>query len=334
MNRLRAAVIGVGSLGRHHARVYREIETTQLVAVADPDYDAVARITEDTLTHGYADFREMLDREELDVISVVVPTEYHHDVAREVIQRGIHVLVEKPIARHPDEGQHLVDLAENHDVTLMVGHIERFNPAIVEIKRRLQQQELGQLLKVHAQRFGPYPVRIKDVGVALDLATHDLDVMSYLLECAVTRIFAETQCDRRDLYEDLVSGLLRFENGVIGVLDINWITPTKVRQLTLLGTLGMYQVDYLTQDIYWYRWGELDDTKWDSLNTLRGNNEGNMVKIHIQKKEPLRAELEAFVNTVAGHEQSPMSGTEALSVLKLAYKLLASAQQHVPIDLC
>jgi predicted dehydrogenase len=128
----------------------------------------------------------------------------------------------------------------------MVGHIERFNPAVVEVKRRLDQHELGQLLKIHAQRLGPYPSRIKDVGVALDLATHDLDIMSYLLNCPATRIFAETQCDRREQYEDLVSGLLRFENGVIGVVDINWVTPTKVRQLRLLGTRhGLSHPGYL-----------------------------------------------------------------------------------------
>ncbi|MBN1562394.1 MAG: Gfo/Idh/MocA family oxidoreductase [Anaerolineae bacterium] len=331
MNKLRAAVIGVGSLGRHHARVYREIDATRLVAIADPDEAARARITEDTVTKGYSDCLDMLDQEELDLVSVVVPTEKHCEVASEVIRRGIHVLVEKPLARHPDEGRQLVELAKEYGVTLMVGHIERFNPAIVEVKRRLEKQELGQLIKVHAQRMGPYPVRIKDVGVALDLASHDLDIMRYLLDSPVTRIFAETQCDRRDTYEDLVSGLLRFENGAIGVLDINWVTPTKVRQLMILGTLGMYRVDYLTQDVYWYRWGELDDTKWDSLSTLRGHNEGNMVQIYVQKKEPLRVELEAFVNAIQEHGPSPMSGEEALTVLQLVYKLLESAQNNTSV---
>lgn len=175
---IKAAVIGVGNMGRNHVRVYAEMEDVELVAVADTDEIAAQRAVHSyRVEKVYADYRDMLDQEQPDIVSIAVPTQLHSEVACEAISRGIHVLIEKPIALTQTEGQQIIDMAATHGIKLMVGHIERFNPAIAEIKRRLDRQELGRVFQVHARRLSPFPGRIQDVGVVLDLATHDIDVL-------------------------------------------------------------------------------------------------------------------------------------------------------------
>lgn len=327
---VRAAVIGIGAMGWNHMRVYAEMEDVELVAVADTEEAAARRATHSHRVNLHTDYRRMLDQEKPDVVSVAVPTEFHAEVACEVISRGIHVLVEKPLALSRTEGQRIIDIAQDQKVKMMIGHIERFNPAIVEIKRRLDKQELGRVFQVHARRLSPFPGRVKDVDVVLDLATHDIDVMRYLLGSEVDRVYAEIERKAHESHQDLLSGLMRFNNGVIGVLDVNWLTPTKVRQLLVLGEGGMYLVDYLTQDLYWYKNSHLGAAS-EALSVFRGVWEGDMVKIHFEKKEPLRAELESFVRAVLEDREPQVNGYDGLVALDLAQKLVESGRRHAPI---
>jgi predicted dehydrogenase len=201
---------------------------------------------------------------------------------------------------------------------------------VVEIKRRLGEQELGRVFQVHARRLSPFPSRVQDVGVILDLASHDIDVMCHLLEADVVRVFAETERKAHASQEDLVSALLRFSNGAIGVLDVNWLTPTKVRQLAVLGSGGMYVADYLTQDVYWYRNNSAVDT-WDSLTVFRGAWEGDMVKLHFPKQEPLLAELRSFVLAVGEDLPPEVSGADGLAIIDLTRTLADSGRMNVPL---
>ena len=330
MTVVKAAVLGAGVMGSNHARVYAEMENVDLCAVADPDETVAHKIARRYRATVYADYRELLDEERPELVSVAVPTRLHAEVACEVLTRGIHVLVEKPLALSLEEGQHIIDVAEHHGVKLAVGHIERFNPAVVEIKRRLQKEELGRIFQLHARRLSPFPGRVQDVGVILDLATHDVDVMRHLLNADVKRVFAETDQKAHFSCEDLVSALLRFSNGVIGVLDVNWLTPTKVRQLAVLGERGMYLADYLTQDVYWYKNRPAADT-WDTLNVFRGAWEGEMVKLHFYKKEPLRAELESFVAAVTEDRKPEVTGEDGLAAMELSMTLIESGQRCMPL---
>ncbi len=330
MSKLRAAVVGAGGIGRHHVRNYREIDAVDLVAVADINPDVLANVTRGYSTSVYTDYLELLDREKPDLVSIALPTQLHHEAALAAIQRGVNVLVEKPIAMTFEEGWAIIEAARQHSVVLMVGHIERFNPAVAEVKRRLDQRELGRVFQVHARRLSPFPARIQDVGVILDLAPHDIDIMRYLLGAEAERLYAETERKVHRDHEDMLSGLIRFDNGTIGVLDINWLTPTKVRQLQVIGEGGMYLVDYLTQDLYWYKNGDLRGT-WDTLTVLRGVWEGDMVKVLINKKEPLRAELEAFVEAVRTGSEPPVSGHDGLVALRLAQKLVEAGSTHQPV---
>jgi predicted dehydrogenase len=319
-------------MGRNHARVYAELESVELAAVADPDQVALNKATRAYRALSYSDYRVMLDREQPDLISIAVPTQHHCEVACEAIRRGIHVLVEKPLALSRAEGEQMITAAATHGVKLMVGHIERFNPAIIELKHRLQQRELGRIFQIHARRLSPFPLRVQDVGVVLDLATHDIDVMRYLIDSAIERVYAEIERKAHQTREDMLSGLLRFENGVVGVLDVNWLTPTKVRQLTLIGEGGMYVADYLTQDVYWYKNSRVAGT-WDTLGVFRDVLEGDTLKIHLQKKEPLRNELEAAIRVVLEDGAPEVSGDDGLAVLGVAEGLVESGRRHTPVYL-
>lgn len=317
-------------MGSNHARIYAEMDDVELAGVADPDALVAQKIARRYGATYYDDYRALLAMESPDVVSVAVPTRLHPEISVDAMSRGSHVLVEKPLALSIEEGQRIIDAADRYGVKLAVGHIERFNPAVVEIKRRLDDQQLGRLFQMHARRLSPFPGRVQDVGVILDLATHDIDVMRHLVGCDVERAFAETDQKAHFSCEDLVSALLRFSNGVIGVLDVNWLTPTKVRQLVVLGEQGMYIADYLTQDVYWYK-NHPAHAAWDTLSGFRGAWEGEMVKLHFDKKEPLCAELESFVAAVRADVDPEVSGDDGLAAIALSMTLIDSGRKGVPL---
>ena len=326
---MRVAVIGAGTMGNHHARVYADMEDVELVGIADVNESAAAKLGHRHRATPYKDFRELLDREKPDLVSIAVPTRLHCEVACEVMGRGVHVLIEKPLAISNAEGRAIVEQAQRCGVNAMVGHIERFNPAVIEIKRRLADGALGRILQVHARRLSPYPGRIEDVGVVLDLATHDIDVIRYLIGSGVERAYAELASRSGSDCDDLLSALLRFDNGVIGVLDVNWLSPTKVRQLSVLGENGILVADYLTQDLYWYQNGAPTET-WGTLAALRGVSEGDMIKIRLDKKEPIQLELREFVASVRENRPPTVPSDDALITLDLTTRLLESGRYHRP----
>lgn len=327
---LKAAVIGVGSMGRHHARVYSELDQVELVAVADANRQVVDWASKRHGGRPYTDYLQMLDAEQPDLISVAVPTDLHHQVACDAMQRGIHVLIEKPLARHMEEGVHLLQLARQQGVVLTVGHIERFNPAIIELKRRLDNGAIGRAFHLNVRRWSPYPKRIRDVGVILDLATHDLDIMPYLVGERVERVYAEADFLLSSDHEDSISAFLRFPNGTLGALDVNWVTPCKVRQLSVTGECGMITVDYLSQDLYIYQ-NDSVTSDWERLTLFTGVSEGDMIRPSIAKREPLRVELESFVAAVVGGHPPLITGQDGLEVLRLANAVADSARTRQPV---
>lgn len=321
---LRAAVIGAGSMGRNHARVYAEMDDAELVAVADPSQEALTKIAQRHRVRTYTDYHTMLEREQLDLVSVVVPTDQHYAVARDTLLAGLPTLIEKPIAASVEQGAELIALAEERGVLLTVGHIERFNPAIIALKRQLDQGALGKVYQVHVRRIGPFPGRIRDVGVVIDLATHDLDIMHYLTDSNVTRLHAEVARRLHNSHEDLLSAVLRFENDIIGVLDINWLTPTKVRELSVIGERGMFVANYLTQDLVLYENDAAPQgSNWHELAVL-GVSEGRMIRFKVSKKEPLREELDAFIAAVRRGCDPAVRGEDGLLALAIAQRLVAA----------
>ncbi len=327
--RLRAGVVGLGMMGRNHVRVWDEaVDGVDLVAVADPDPAAVSRATAGRRARGFDDAARMLAEEELDLVSIVAPTSLHLPVTLAALRAGANVLVEKPIAATRDEAVTMMAAASDAGRMLTVGHIERFNPAIRELRRRLVDGELGRIFQIKATRLGPFPARIRDVGVVVDLAPHDLDIMRYLIGSEPIRIHAETERRIHTEHEDLFNGTMKFANGVIGVLDINWLTPSKRRSLTVTGERGMFLADYIAQDLALFSNPEAEQT-WTQPGgsaPVASVSEGEMTRFSIRRQEPLAVELAEFAAAVRDGGPPPVEPRDAMIALLLARKMVESAE--------
>src|SRR5438046_9518880 len=243
---MRVGVIGVGSMGQNHVRVCSEI--AEIVGIADPDVKA-GGIVSNPFNVPYYTYSTPLLKEELDAVSVCVPTEHHAKVALDVIQAGIPLLVEKPLAATAEEASKVVDAAKRAGVTLAVGHIERHNPAIAVVKRQLQEGQYGDLVTATARRVSSFPGRVRDIGVVMDLGVHEIDIVRYLVGAPVESVFALGGRKIHAAFEDHANILLRFQNGVHGFVDANWLTPMKVRQLALTCLKNFVEVDYTEQSV-------------------------------------------------------------------------------------
>ena len=227
----------------------------------------------------------------------------------------------------------LRDAAEASGIPLMVGHIERFNPAVRELKRRLDAGELGRVIELRARRVGPFAERRRDVGVVHDLATHDIDVLRFLLGCEVEQVQAETQRGLRTEFEDALAGLLRFEDGAVGVLEVNWLTPVKVRELAVLGERGMFVLDYITQELSCYEIVAAVPTAGAGWPASVSGLEGAMTRLPVEREEPLRAELSAFLRTARGLEPPPVSAADGIAAIRVADALVEAARRGEAVRL-
>ncbi len=326
---MRVAVVGAGSMGLNHLRVLHDFpeDEVHLVGVAEIHEPSLATAVRRFHVDGYTNYHQMFEKTSPDLVSVAVPTQTHFEVAAAALSLGCHVLIEKPITATIAEAMELLDLANTRNRKIAVGHVERFNPAVIELKRRIAEGSLGPIFSLHARRLGPFPPRIRDVGVILDLATHDLDVMRSLTGAEIEYVYAESQRRIHETHEDLLLGLVRFSNRAIGVLDVNWLTPTKVRELTVTGERGMYLVNYLSQDLYFYE-NDYTVTTWDALRSLTGVSEGTMSRLKLQKAEPLRLEYEDVLAAVRGDKSPTVTGEDGLAVLRLAHQLIEATQKR------
>lgn len=329
---IRVAVIGVGSMGVNHARVYHELPEAELVAVSDINREALETVSTKLGVPGYDDYGEMLAVEKPEAVSVVVPTTWHERVASKVLQSGAHVLVEKPITATYEEGRRLIECAEVNQRQLMVGHIVRFNPALRALKQKLDAGHLGRIFQIGCCRIGPYPARSQDVSVVIDLAPHDIDIMRYLTGLDPIRVYAETEQRIHTEHEDLLLGLLRFPGGITGSLEINWLTPTKKREIWVLGEHGLFRLDDLTQDLYFYENAQVGGSLWPTLQTLKGVSEGEMTRYALLRYEPLKAELQAFLKAIQEGEPVAVSGKDGLEALRLALALVESGRTHQVVE--
>ena len=325
---IRVAVIGVGSMGRNHARVYNELPEAELLAVSDANERAAHSVGNQFSVRAYSNYGELLEKEKPDAVSIAVPTALHEEVAMAALDVGAHILLEKPIAARIDEGLRIIEKAEQTNRVLMIGHIVRFNPAIQALKDKLQAGELGQIFQIFCRRAGPFPARIQDVGVVIDLAPHDVDIMRFITGKNPTRLYAETERRIHTDHEDLLFGMLHFPDRITGALEINWLTPTKVREVLVLGERGMFRVDDLTQDLYFFENAQAVGVNWSTLATLKGVSEGSMTRFALPRYEPLKAELQAFLKAVNGETQTAVTGEDGLAALRLALALVESGRTH------
>lgn len=318
---LRAGLLGVGMMGRHHARVLREVDGIELVAIADPGGDP----------HGVAGDLEVLpDIESLivagiDIAVVAVPTRFHENAALKLAAAGVHTLVEKPIAHTLEAGQRMVDAFAEAGLVGAVGHIERFNPALQELRRRVEAGELGAVYQVATRRQGPFPSRIADVGVAKDLASHDVDLTAWVVQSDYERIFAQTAFKSGREHEDMITITGRTVSGVIVNNIVNWLSPMKERLTVVTGEKGAFIADTSTGDLTFYANGTIP-LEWESVSSFRGVSEGDVTRYAFAKREPLRVEHEAFRDAVLGNETDVVTMEQGLRALQVVETALESAR--------
>jgi UDP-N-acetylglucosamine 3-dehydrogenase len=331
MAELRCAVIGAGQMGTHHVNAFERAAGAELVAVADPDEATAKAAIGRRPVSWEPHWQALIERDDVDAVSIAVPSEFHAEVALAALDAGKHVLVEKPIATTIADGQRMEQAATAKGRKLMVGHVERFNPAVGKVAELMQLERLGRIYRAAATRSGPIPARIKDTGVAIDLATHDLDIMQHVLSRQITQVYAERAQFQHASQEDMLTCLLRFgDDGPFGLLDVNWLTPEKRRELTILGESGLLRADYLSQDV-WFIESATTLTGWDELARIRGDAEGAVLRFALRKQEPLLAELEAFVQCVVDDTPEPVTAREGTQVLAAALALRESAERGQPI---
>lgn len=317
---LRAGLLGVGMMGRHHARVLRELDGVDLVAIADPGGDP----------HGVAgELRILPDidaliAEGVDIAVVAVPTRFHEDAALKLASAGVHTLVEKPIAHTVEAGERMVSAFADAGLVGAVGHIERFNPALQEMRRRIAAGDLGEVYQIATRRQGPFPSRIADVGVAKDLASHDIDLTSWVAQSPYATIWAQTTVKSGREHEDMIAMTGRLENGVIVNHLVNWLSPMKERVTIVTGEKGSFVADTSTGDLTFFANGTIP-LEWESMTVFRGVSEGDVTRFAFSKREPLRLEHEAFRDSVLGHGRDVVTMREGLLTLRTVEGALAAA---------
>lgn len=325
---LRAGLLGVGMMGRHHARVLRELEGVELVAIADPGGDP----------HGVAGALPILAdidaliSEKIDIAVVAVPTAFHEDAALRLAEAGVHTLVEKPIADTVEAGQRMVEAFDAAGLVGAVGHIERFNPALQELRRRLAAGELGEVYQIATRRQGPFPSRIADVGVAKDLASHDVDLTSWVAQSDYETVFAQTAHKSGRPHEDMIAATGRLANGVVVNHLVNWLSPMKERITTVTGEAGALVADTSTADLTFYANGTIP-LEWESVSSFRGVSEGDVVRYAFAKREPLRVEHENFRDAVLGHDTDVVTMQQGLRTLEVIEGMLDSARNGSSVSL-
>ena len=328
---VRVGLIGLGSMGRNHLRILGLLPDVHLSAVADPITDALAAAIERTGATGFAEPLEMLEETELDAVVIAAPTTAHRVLTLAAIARGIAVLVEKPLAGTVDDAAAIHDAAQAGEVPVQVGHIERFNPAVRELGRLLREGWLSTVYAILSRRAGPFPARIRDVGVTVDLATHDVDILSWIAGERPGRVHAETAQRVHATHEDLLFGLLHFPSGVVAQLDVDWLTPVKRRQLVVVGEEGMFELDYLTQRLTFTK--ATDTTNPRLIRGYAPTFEGDEVVLPVPSGEPLALELEAFIRVVREGGRPEVDAEDGLWAVRIAIALLESASERRVVDL-
>jgi UDP-N-acetylglucosamine 3-dehydrogenase len=310
---LRIGVIGVGVMGSNHARVLSELSGVKLVGVVDPDRKTREQVARHLKCEAFADLDSLIARG-VDAVTIAAPTHLHRDIAVDCAARGIHILVEKPIASTIEEGREIVAAARRAGVTLMAGHVERFNPAVEAIKRAIKGQNI---LSIAVTRVGPFPPRMSNVGVVIDLAVHDIDLIRWFTDSEIVEIQPQTSSAVAER-EDIALLQFRTASGVLAQINTNWLTPFKARNIHIATRDKYLMADLLTLQVT-----ECFGYQPDGSYSMR--------HLSVGYAEPLRSEMLAFIGAIRGAAPS-VTGEEAVASLEIAIRCLSArtAQSSAP----
>lgn len=319
--KLRAGLVGLGMMGRHHARVLQSLDDVELVAGADAAGDVHGATTGIPVLPNVSELLE----HNLDYVVIALPTAFHLDAALAAAEAGVPVLIEKPLAVDLESSNQIVEAFKSRGLVGAVGHIERYNPALQEARKRLASGDLGDVYQVVTRRQGPFPARIADVGVVKDLGTHDIDLTAWVTQQTYQSVGAHTAHRSGREHEDLVAVTGQLSNGVVVNHLVNWLSPLKERVTIITGEKGTFVADTLTADLTYYANGSTQTT-WDAMSSFRGVSEGDVVRYAINKPEPLKTEHEAFRDAVLGKDSDIVTLEQGLNTVAVAEAVLESSK--------
>lgn len=320
MSRLRAGLIGLGMMGRNHARVLAGLDGVDLVAVADSAGDATGAAAGRPVLAGV----EELVAVGLDYCVVAVPTALHEEIGLALAAAGVHALIEKPLAHDLASARKLDEAFAGAGLIGAVGHIERYNPALQAARRRMEQGELGAIYQISTRRQGPFPGRIADVGVVKDLATHDIDLTAWIAQQSFATVAARTAFRSGREHEDLVAVVGTLRDGTVTNHLVNWLSPLKERVTVIHGERGSLVADTLSADLTYHANGSVATT-WQEVRQFRGVSEGDVIRYAIAKPEPLLVEHQTFRDAVLGRDADIVSLTQGVTTVLVAEAVIEAA---------
>lgn len=314
MKKIGVAVIGTGQWGKNHARVYKELPSTELIAVCDVNAERAKAMAQQYGVKAYSDSGQMLKDKAIEIVNVCTYSTVLAKEAQKVLHAGKHVLVEKPMATTPQQAQKLVETAEQNGLHLTVGFLMRFIPGLQHIRQSVQNKKIGELVCATAKRVSQWPERIGDVGVVKDTAIHDIDVMNYIFNQYPTSVYAKMGSMRIKKFEDYAQIMLTYKDGKTAFIESNWLTPYKTRSLTATGSEAIMRLDYITQEF------------WIEQKT-------ETVQPRLPFQEPLKAELSHFVECVVEKKKPLVTGEDGVKALRVATAAIESSAKNRAIQL-
>jgi len=314
MKKLGTAVVGTGFWGKNHARVYGELDSTELVAVCDVNRERAKAVADQFGVKAYTSSSRMLKNEEIEAVSVCTWSTKLAKEALKALKAGRHVLVEKPMATHTKQAERLLDTAESNSLHLTVGFLMRFIPGLNHIRKAVENKKLGEFVCATAKRVSQWPERIGDVGVVKDTAIHDIDVVRFISGEDPMSVYGKTGSMRHRQFEDYAQIMLTFKNGKSAFIESNWITPYKTRILTVTGSEAIMRLDYITQELW-----------------IEDANENLQPRFPWQ--EPLKLELQHFADCILEKKKPVITGVDGLKALKIAEAALRSSAKNKVVKL-
>ncbi|KON34409.1 MAG: hypothetical protein AC479_00715 [miscellaneous Crenarchaeota group-6 archaeon AD8-1] len=314
MKKLGVAVIGTGFWGKNHARIYKELAATELIAVCDINPERATRVASQFSAKPYTDTAKMFRNNRIDAVSICTWSTELAKEARKALKMKKHVLVEKPMATNTIQAKKLIEIAKENSVLLSVGFLMRFIPGLKRIKKAVEQKKIGDMVCANAKRVSQWPERIGDVGVVKDTAIHDIDVIKYITDEDPIGVYAKTGNMKHKKFEDYAQIMLTYKDGKSAFIESNWLTPYKTRKLVITGSEAIIKLDYITQEV----WIE---------------KQKRTVKPEYKFKEPLKLELQHFADCILKKEKPIISGFDGLKALKIAEGALKSSIKNKLIKL-
>jgi UDP-N-acetylglucosamine 3-dehydrogenase len=314
MKKLGTAVIGTGFWGKNHARVYSELESTELVAICDVNGERAKAVADQFGVKAYTSSSRMLKNEEVEALSVCTWSTKLAEEALKALRAGKHVLVEKPMATYTKQAEKLLEVAEENGLHLTVGFLMRFIPGLQHIREAVESKKIGKLVCATAKRVSQWPERIGDVGVVKDTAIHDIDVMRFISDENPIGVYAKTGSMRHRKFEDYAQIMLTYEDGKSAFIESNWLTPYKTRTLTVTGSDAIMRLDYMTQELW------IEDPKEN-------------LQPRYPWQEPLKCELQHFADCITEKKKPLITGVDGLKALQIAEAALRSSAKNRAIKL-